>query len=339
MRVTIRDIEKYSGFSTTTISLILNGKGDRFPQKTKDAIYKAVDELGYRPNQVAVGLVKKQTKTIGLVISDIRNVFFSNLVKGVEDKCRKYGWNVILCNTGDMHTRDMEYIRVLADKGVGGILYAMAADSSYEKAVESLDLMVDLKIPYIMIDRSITGRDCDIVKTDHVRGGYLAAKHLINLGHERIACVTGPNYLKDTESRLIGYKQALEESNIQFLPDLICEGDYDIDSGIRAVNELQGKDYSAVFAFNDMSAYGVYKQLKLTERIIPDEISIVGYDNIFFSDLLDVPLTSINQPVYEIACKAVELIVEKKHTGKESRHEFVFQPELIVRKSTKARMA
>ena len=333
MRATIKDIERHTGFSTTTISLILNGKGDRFPEKTKEIIIAAVEELGYRPNQVAVGLVKKQTKTIGLVISDIRNVFFSNLAKGVEDKCREYGWNLILCNTSDMHSRDIEYINVLADKGVGGILFAMAADSSYEKAVESLDLMEKLKIPYVMIDRSIVGRECSIVKTDHYKGGYLATKHLIDLGHENIACVTGPRHLKDTVSRLSGYRQALEESNIEYNPGLIREGHYDIDGGIKAVRELEGKDYSAVFAFNDLSAYGVYKQLKSQNLVIPDDISLVGYDNIFFSDLLDVPLTSINQPVYEIASKAVKLIIDKKKFGnKPSEH--IFEPELIVRKST-----
>ena len=334
MRATIKDIVKYTGFSTTTISLILNGKGDRFPEKTKEIIYKAVEELNYRPNQVAVGLVKKQTKTIGLVISDIRNVFFSNLAKGVEDKCREYGWNLMLCNTSDMHSRDIEYIKVLADKGVGGILFAMSADSDYDKAVESLDLMEKLKIPYVMVDRTVTGRNCCIVKTDHFKGGYLAAQHLIKLGHKRIACVTGPNYLNDTVSRLSGYKQALKENNIEFDPELVIEGHYDIEGGIKAVQKLENKDFSAIFAFNDLSAYGVYKQLKFKDFVVPDDISLVGYDNIFFSDLLDVPLTSINQPVYDIASKAVELIVDKNITDDKAR-EFIFKPELVIRNSTR----
>ncbi len=337
MRVTIKDIVKYTGFSTTTISQILNGKGERFPEETKNIINKAVKELGYRPNQIAVGLVKKETKTIGLVISDIRNVFFSNLAKGVEDKCRKNGWNLILCNTNDLHQRDMEYIRVLADKGVDGILYAMAADSNFEKATESLNFMDNLKIPYVMIDRTIKDHNCNIVKTDHVKGGYLATKHLIELGHERIACVTGPNFLNDTVNRLAGYKKALSEANITYDSAIIYEGNYTIESGKAAVDALVKKDYSAIFAFNDMSAYGVYNQLKKSNIRIPDDISLVGYDNIFFSELLDIPLTSINQPVYEAGAKAAELIIDRKKQGENQIKEIVFEPDLVIRKSTKMR--
>lgn len=337
MRITIKDLAKYTGFSTTTISLVLNGKGKKISDKTKELIYDAVKDLGYRPNQIAVGLVKKETKTIGLVISDIRNVFFSNLAKGVEDECRKNGWNLILCNTNDLHQRDMEYIRVLADKGVDGILYAMSADSSFEKASESLELMDSLKIPYIMIDRTVKEKSCNLVATDHFKGGYLATKHLIDLGHKRIACVTGPLYLNDAKNRLDGYKKALYESEILYDPTIIYEGNYTIDSGRDAIDALSGKDYSAVFAFNDMSAYGVYGQLKKYNCAIPDDISLVGYDDIFFSDLLDVPLTSVKQPIYELGIEAAKLIINKKKSEETTIKEIVLEPKLIVRESTRKR--
>ncbi|GAA0177056.1 LacI family DNA-binding transcriptional regulator [Clostridium sediminicola] len=334
MRVTIKDIAKHTGFSATTVSLVLNGKGKRISDKTKKVIFKAVKELDYRPNQLAVGLVKKRTKTIGLVISDIRNVFFSNLAKGVEDECRKNGWNLILCNTNDLHERDMEYIKVLADKGVDGILYAMSADSNFENASESLSLMDSIKIPYIMIDRTVKEKSCNFVATDHFKGGYLATKHLIELGHKRIACVTGPLYLNDSEYRLEGYKKALNEEGISYDSSIIYEGDYTFDSGKEAIDVLSEKCISAVFAFNDMSAYGVYTQLKKYNYSIPEDISLVGYDDIFFSELLDVPLTTVKQPIYKVGTIAADLIINKKKCDENNLKEIMLTPELIVREST-----
>lgn len=333
MRATIKDIAEQTGFSVTTISLILNDKGERFPDKTKEIVKDAVKKLGYRPNQIAVSLVKKETKTIGLIISDIRNIFFSNLAKGVEDECRKNGWNLILCNTNDHHKRDMEYLRVLADKGVDGILYAMASESDDEKANESIALIGSLKIPYIMIDRTVDGYPCSVVKTDHLKGGYLATKHLIDLGHRKIACVTGPQYLYDTINRLKGYKKALSEAGRHYDAELIIEGKYTIESGKEAVDILVDKDYTAIFAFNDMTAYGIYSQLKKYNLHIPEDVSLVGYDNIFISELLDVPITSINQPIYDIGIKAADMLIDKEKSSEVV--EMIFEPELIIRKSTR----
>jgi len=335
MRTTIKDLAEYTGLSITTISLVLNDKAYKIPQNTKDIIFNAAKELNYRPNLVAVGLVKKKTHTIGLIISDIRNIFFSNLAKGVEDECRLKGWNLILCNTNDMHIRDMEYIRVLADKGVDGILYAMSADSNERKINESINLIKELKIPYIMIDRYIEGIDSITIATNHTKGGYLATKHLIDLGHKRIACITGPLYLIDSINRLIGYKNALKEAGISFESKLIFEGSYTFESGIEAINYLRNENYTAVFAFNDMSAYGAYKQLRNYNRNVPDDVSLVGYDDIFFSELLDVPLTTINQPIYNIGKEAADLLINIEKLNKYKDKLIFHEPHIVIRKSTK----
>ncbi len=338
MRTTIKDIAEHTGLSITTISLVLNGKASKIPLKTQNAIFQAVEELDYRPNQIAVGLVKKSMKTLGLVISDISNVFFANLAKGVEDACRINGWNLILCNTSDIHQRDMEYIRVLADKGVDGIIYAMSVDSRLEKAQESLDLMTKMKIPYIMVDRTLKGAKCCSISVNHEMGGYLAARHLIDLGHTRIACVTGPLYLEDTADRLKGYRRALDEAGIAYDPALIDEGYYTTESGVKAMEALRGQDFTAVFAFNDLSAYGVYNQLKKYHLSIPGDISLVGYDDIFFSELLDVPLTTINQPVYEMGAEAARQFIDLKKPEDRASKSIVFEPTLVVRESTRRRV-
>jgi LacI family transcriptional regulator len=336
LRTTIKDIANYTGFSVTTISLVLNGKADKIPKSTKDVIFDAVEKLNYRPNQIAVGLVKKRTKTIGLVISDVSNVFFSNLAKGVEDECRRNGWNLILCNTNDLHKRDLEYIQVLADKGVDGILFCMSLDSDKKRALESVDLMKKLKMPFVMIDRFLEEVDCCSVIVNHRSGGYAATKHLLELGHQNIACVAGPLALEDSQHRLKGYKEALEEYGIAYDPDLIYEGNYDRESGKEAVEYILGlsKKVTAIFSFNDMSAYGVYNRLKKHNYYIPRDMSLVGYDDIFFSEILDVPLTSVSQPVYDMGVEAVQQIISEIGSGVNSRKCITFQPKLTVREST-----
>lgn len=333
MRTTIKDIANYTGFSVTTISLVLNNKAKKIPKSTKDTIMEAVEKLNYHPNQLAVGLVKKRTQTIGLIISDVSNVFFSTLAKGVEDTCRRQGWNLILCNTNDKHERDVSYIQVLADKGVDGILFCMARDSNKEKAKDSIQLLKKLKIPFVMIDRYLEEVECSSVIVDHKQGGYAATKYLLSLGHRNIGCVTGPSGLEDSMERLKGYKKALEEYGVSYNEDLIYEGNYDRESGVQAVEFFEGKGLSAIFAFNDMSAYGVYNSLKKKGISVPGQMSLVGYDDIFFSEILDVPLTTVKQPIYEMGVEGVKQLLEEVESGVGAHKCIRFQPTLIIRES------
>lgn len=335
MRTTIKDIANYTGFSVTTISLVLNNKAKKIPRTTQDIILDAAEKLNYHPNQLAVGLVKKRTETIGLIISDVSNVFFSNLAKGVEDECRRKGWNLILCNTNDKHERDLSYIQVLADKGVDGILFCMALDSDKKKAMESIQLLKKLKMPFVMIDRYLDEAvGCTIV-VNHRQGGYVATRHLLEEGHRKIGCISGPSQLRDSQERLAGYRKALEEMDIKYEEDLIFEGNYDRESGAKAAKYLLDKEITAIFAFNDMSAYGAYSYLKKANIRIPEEISLVGYDDIFFSEILDVPLTSVKQPIYDMGVEAVRQLVDEVERGESSKKCITFEPILVKRNSVK----
>lgn len=338
MRTTIKDIANYTGFSVTTISLVLNNKAKKIPRATQEIILDAVEKLNYHPNQLAVGLVKKRTETIGLIISDVSNVFFSNLAKGVEDECRRKGWNLILCNTNDKHERDLSYIQVLADKGVDGILFCMSLDSDKKKAMESIQLLKKLKMPFVMIDRYLDEADCCTIVVNHQQGGYIATKYLLESGHRKIGCISGPSQLQDSQERLSGYRKALEEHQIAFQEDLIFEGNYDRESGEKAAEYLLKKQVTAIFAFNDMSAYGAYSYLKKANIRIPEEMSLIGYDDIFFSEILDVPLTSVRQPVYDMGVEAVRQLIDEVDNGESSKKCITFQPVLIKRKSVKKTM-
>ena len=333
MRTTIKDIANYTGFSVATISLVLNNKAEKIPDSTKKKIKDAAKELNYHPNQVAIGLVKKRTQTIGLVISDVSNTFFSMLTKGVEDTCRQQGWNLILCNTNDDHERELSYIQVLADQGADGILFCMSKDSDKKKTQESLQLLKSLKMPFIMIDRYIENANCSSVVVDHMKGGYIATEYLLESGHRRIGCITGPNNLEDSMERLRGHQKALWEYGVPYDERLIFEGKYDRESGERAVKYFLSKNITAIFSFNDMSAYGAYHELKKHKIKIPDEISLVGYDDIFFSEILDVPLTTVRQPVYDMGVAGAKQLIEELDNKTESYRKILFQPKLIIRDS------
>ncbi len=335
MKATLKDIAADTGFSVTTVSLVLNNKPSKIPEGTKQIILEAAQRLGYRPNQLAVSLVKKRTDTLGLIVSDVSNPFFSTLAKGVEDICRENGCNMILCNTNNMHKCDLNYINMLVDKGVDGIIYGMAGDSTLKNAIDSCNLMKEQDMSFVIIDRYFKKLHTSYIGVDHLMGGYYATKHLIEMGHKKIACITGPLHLDDVLERLKGYKKALKEAGIKYDSKLVFEGRYNMESGAAAFPWLMKTKCTAVFAFNDMTAYGLYIEAKKNGVSIPKDFSVVGYDDIYFSKILEAPLTTIKQPVYEMGVKATEILIEAIKNKKKPEEQFVYQPELIVRCSTR----
>ncbi len=334
MRATIKDIANDTGLSVTTVSLVLNGKAHKIPEDTKKRIMESAQKLNYRPNQLAVSLVKKRSKTIGLIIPDIGNVFYAHMVKGIEECCREYGRPLILCNTNDLHERDMEYIHLLADQGVDGIIYVMSRESDETAGKESVRLLEQLQLPFVLLDRFLTDVDCAEIILDHELGGYLAAKHLAELGHKRIACVTGPANLADSERRLKGYARALQEFDIPFDEKLVYEGDYTMECGERAVAALMQHGFTAVFACNDLSAFGVCRQLSQYHKKVPEDISVIGYDDALYADMMAVPLTTVRQPVYEMGVESVKRLISQIKKKKVENKIAVFEPKLMIRSST-----
>lgn len=338
MRTTIKDIAEITGFSVTTVSLVLNKKAHKISEDTKKQILQTAERLHYRPNQLAVSLVKRRSKTIGLIIPDIGNVYFANMAKGIDEACRQCGRTVVLCNTNDLHERDMEYIDVLADRGVDGIIYIMAQDSSPEKSVKAIQLMESLKIPYVFLDRSLDSMEYPGIGTNHMAGGYLAARHLIELGHRKIACVTGPiKTLSDSQRRFRGFLSAMEEFHIPVDLNLIYEGNYSPEGGAAAVDYLINYEFTAIFACNDASAYGVCRQLKKYQKKVPDDVSVVGYDDVFYAEMLEVPLTTIRQSVYKMGMEAVSQLLRMIKKNEKMSDSIIFEPELIIRESTARR--
>lgn len=317
----------------TTVSLVLNNKAHSIPDNTKKKVMDAVRELEYRPNQLAVGLIKKQTKTIGLVISDVSNNFFATLTKGVEDECHSQGWNLILCNTGDHHEREMEYIQTLDDKGADGIILCFAKEDDVKRVKETAGLLNQLGVPHVMVDRYVAEVEGYYVSVDHEKGGYLAGRYLTDMGHRKIGCITGPDNLEDSRARTDGFKQALEEAGVPYDPEYIYEGNYDITSGGQGTDYLMKKGVTAIFAYNELSAYGVYRQINQTGGRIPEDISVVGYDDVGFTDILHPAMTSIRQPVYEMGRESVRQMISIIKEKSAERKKVQFEPELVIRQS------
>lgn len=335
VRATIKDIAEQAGVSITTVSLVLNGKELRIAAATKRKIIKIANDLNYRPNKLAVGLITKKTSTIGLIVPDISNSFFGELAKGAENEAANCNYNIILSNTNDKSNKDLEYMNILLDRGVDGIIMVPSSNSADENSKKCYQLMEQCQKPFILVDRIKMGDKYSSVSIDHEMGGYQATKHLIENGHTMIGCITGPLGMLNSRLRFIGYKKALEDYKIPYKASFVAEGNFHVADGERLAAGLFDQKVTAIFAFNDLMAYGVYNAAAKLGYKIPEDISVVGFDDLFYSGIMEVPLTTIHQPSYEMGEAAVKKIVELLMDTNASNESITYKPELIIRSSVK----
>lgn len=333
MRVSIRDVAERAGCSVSTVSLVLNNKAGKISPKTIARVREAAKDLRYRPNQLAVSLVKQRSLSIGLIVPDISNQFFSKLAKAVESICREHGFSVFLCNTNDDPRIESQHIRDLLDKSVDGLLLCMASAASYEDEARLIKRIQEHRVPYCVIDRHYSGIASFFVRVDHYRGALLAVEHLIAAGHRRIACVTGPPNLEDAQARLAGYRAALQAANLEFDEGLLFPGDYGWEKGRAAAEPVLASGATAVFAFNDLSAMGLMSGLHACGKSIPEDISVVGYDDSDYARIYDVPLSSIHQPLSKLGQEAFRLLLEQIEGQAAAETQVIIEPYLVERAS------
>jgi len=334
-RATIRDVAERAGVSVATVSLVLNNKNVSLSQKTKEKVRQVIQELNYTPNQLAVGLITKKTKVLGLIIPDNCNDFFASLSKDIELATRQYGYGVIYGNTNNDSQRDLEYMKMFRDRQVDGIILVKSA-SQEEIEEKALSFIQKSSIPVITIDRKLQDSKVRAVMLNHFKGGYLATRHLLKLGHTRIGAYTGPHSLPSSNERLEGYRSALAEANIPFDNELVFEGNYQMGLESEAMRHLLNKRVSAIFCFNDLMAAGLYREARSLGLSIPDDLSVVGFDNVSFSEIIYPPLTTIGQPVRQMSECAVKTLIDIINQGQpeDPRSVYLFEPKLIVREST-----
>lgn len=304
MRVRIQDIAKEAKVSKSTVSLILNNKADHIPIETREKIKSISRKMGYRPNKIAKSLSNNSTNTIGVIVPDIRNVFFADLAKGVEEEAFLNEYNVFLCNSDDSYEKEISYIKALSDWGVDGIILDCAA-SNKEKVKESFDRLYEENIPTVLVDRNVGEKRFNTVMFNNIEGAYQAVKYLIDLGHTKIGCVTGALWLDCDEERLCGYKKALAEKEIPYDESLVIEGGYKYEEGGLAGVELVKRGVTAIFCYDDIMAYGLIYELKKIGIKVPRDLSVVGFDSINLNHVPeDERITTIIQPTNEMGQSA-----------------------------------
>jgi len=303
----IKDVADLAGVSITTVSHVIN-KTRFVSDELIERVNKAMEVLDYHPNTLARSLRSGQTKTIGLVIPDISNQFFAEVSRKIEDKGFEYGYSVFLCNTDDDSSKEKSYIDVLLANQVDGIVFISAGEVS-----NNLKKVLDSDVPIVIADRDIEEIQSDIVLLDNFHGGYEATKYLIGLGHKRIGCITGPSPVTPSALRLQGFKTAMHESGLKFDPLLITQGDFRYQSGEVAMLDLLSNPQrpTAVFVFNDMMALGAIRAVYNRGLKVPDDLSLIGFDDIPLSRALYPTLTTMAQPILEMANLVVDLLIEK----------------------------
>lgn len=332
MAATIKDIARITGFSPATVSLVLNHKEHRIPQKTRDTILQAAKEINYRPNRMAASLVTKRSRTIGLILPDITNSFFADIAAAAETECAKADYSLMLCSTNDVPEQDVRYVNLLLERGVDGVLFAMAVNSQTNCADECLNLLKEAATPVVLIDREWNIDSMVNVTSDNEEGGYIACRHLMELGHAAIGCITGPMGTQSAQKRLYGYIRALQEAGRPFDPKLVLEGDYHTDSGYRLSEKLVALGATGLLVGNDMMAMGVYKRLRELGLKIPRDVSVVGYDNLPFADFLETPLTTVAQPARDMGKTASKKLL--RMLADKPQQSSLYTPTLVMRGST-----
>jgi DNA-binding LacI/PurR family transcriptional regulator len=327
--VTIRDVAAEAGVSITTVSRALNESG-RVGPGTRERVLTAAHRLGYEPNDLARSLHGKATGTIAVLVPDITNPFFPELVNGVQEVANAHGRLLLLCQTSENTAIAVQELLHLRRKRVDGVVLVggLAGGEDLSSALAGM--------PVVTVDRDTTIDGAWVVRSNHRLGGRLATEHLIELGHERIAHISGPMGLSVAQDRSDGYREALEEAGLAYDESLVVEGDFLEQSGYDALRTLRRRrrEFSAVFCGNDMMAIGALRALDEVGLTVPQDVSVVGFDDIHLASYLRPGLTTVHQPIQTLGRRAAELLIGPAMDSQEPASEVLDVH--IVRRQTSA---
>jgi len=335
MPITIKDIARESGVNISTVSRALN---DAYGvhQKTRGHVLAVAAHLNYHPNRAARGLKTRRSHTLALIVSDIRNPFFAEVARGAEDAARAGGCDLVLCNSDLDPRKQMEYVASLLEKQVDGILMNSVANLSLKQQ----DQLTASAVPIVLLNRSAARKSFSTVCADNEAGGVMAAQYLLRLGHQNIAHLTGPRRHGSLTDRARGFLRVLKATNpLRRLT--VLHGENSFLGGYALAHKLfqQQPEVSAIFAANDLMAFGAIRAMLELGRRVPEDISLIGFDNVELAGVVHPPLTTIHQPKYDMGRAAVETLLRlARNKDKPVPEHLLLGVELIERESCRQRL-
>lgn len=341
-RVTIFDVAKRAGVVISTVSFVLNNKTDKpkISLETQKKVRKAARELGFEPNYAAQSLATGRSKMIGLVLIEIASSFYPEIIASISNYLEEHGYMVILCSSENDIKKQQKYLKMLVDKKVEGIILNPLSDKSYIEEEKYIKKLAQ-KIPILTLCHSIASPDINYVKVDNVLGGYMATKHLIDLGHKKIIYVSRGKNMKDIESceenllRYQGYLKALDEYNIKANGDVVFGDIYDYyEAGKLIADKIIKKNskITGIFAYSDLIAKGLVDGLRKNNIMVPKDISVIGFDDLLISKLFCPPLTTVSQPKTKLGEIAAQHILQMIHSKEVDNR--LLMPEIVIRETT-----
>ncbi|BAJ00607.1 LacI family DNA-binding transcriptional regulator [Shewanella violacea] len=328
---TIRDVAKLAGVSTTTVSHVLN-KTRFVSVEGKAKVEAAVIELNYVPNTIARSLKGGSSRVLGMLITDANNPFYADLIQWVDQVAYRYGYNLILCNTQGNIQRAKDYLVMLSQRQVDGML--MMSSDARQLPVSSYGSM-----PMVMMDSGPEQAGYDRILDDSEQGGYMATKHLLESGHKSIGLLAGPLDKSNSQNRIAGYRRAMAEAKLEVDECWIQSGEFTYEGGAEAMSRLlnQSSPVTAIFASNDLMAMGAIRVAGKQGLTIPEDLSIIGYDDIPGAKYFNPPLTTMSQPLEQLAEQAIAMLLARIETPKREGQRTLLPPSLIIRDSVAVR--
>ena len=329
-RVTISDVAELAGVSYQTVSRVINNNPN-VSAATRQRVQEIVTETGYRPSHIARSLVTSRTATIGLIVPDISNPFFSTVARGADRVASENGYTILLCNTGEDASREVDLLNLLQERYVDGVIIcgSRLEDTPLKKALSQFQAKV-------LLNRRLSDGTIPAVLVDDVLGGYMVTQHLLQIGHKAIGFVAGPTTSYSGNQRLKGYKKALASAHIEPQPGWVQHGMPTTSAG-EEITDLMlnaNPELSALFCFNDLVALGALRQCAALGHRVPTDIAVIGFDDILLAEVVSPALTTCHVPCAEMGSRAVMMLLDCIDDKIEGCDEIVIKPELVIRNST-----
>lgn len=337
---TIKDVAKHANVSMSTVSAVINNKS-YVSDEMRSRVEQSIEALGYIKNPFASNLKSRNTNTIAVLIPNITSIFFPEILKGIERAARDNGISIFFCDTNKSIEEEKEYMQIMKNYWVNGIILDTLADLKADREYYDFivkDLIDKNNISVVVLESGLNDKRISSVSVDNFKSAYLCTEHLIELGHTKIAHITGNTNLQFAQQRTDGYRRALEDHGLAYESSLVVNGDFSPFSGFSAMKQLlmEGHDFTGVFSSNDQMLVGAIKAMKQSGLRVPEDVAAVGFDNTFVASLVEPSLTTINVPRYKMGYTAVELILQKEQA---KARNIVLEGNIIVRRSSNIQSA